>query len=286
MDFKDHYQILGVEKSATADGIKKAYRKLARKYHPDVSKEKDAEAHMKEVNEANEVLSDTEKRVAYDQLGNNYIAGQEFNPPPNWDAGFEYAGRGQSNQTDGDFSDFFASLFRQPAGAGFSNGRGSASQITGEDRHAKVMISLNDNYIGASRDITMQTSTLDAQCRAILKEHTLKVNIPKGIKSAQKIRLTGQGAQGYLGGKAVDLYLEVHFKPDTNYRIGGRDVYETIPVTPWEAALGASINVPTPSGAVDVKMPPYSKAGKNYALKRVAFQRTNQVLLLVIYILC
>ena len=263
MDFKDYYQTLGVAKTATEDEIKKAYRKLARKYHPDVSKEKDAEARMKEVNEANEVLSDTEKRVAYDQLGNNYKAGQDFNPPPNWDEGFEYSGRGQSNQNTADFSDFFANLFRQSAGSG----RGSASQMAGEDRHAKVMIDLSDAYNGASREITLQTSALDSQGHATLKEHTLKVTIPKGIKSEQMIRLAGQGSPGYAGGKAGDLYLQVHFKPDANYRIDGRDVYETIPIAPWEAALGATIKVPTPSGVVEVKVPPSAKAGQKLRLK-------------------
>ena len=267
MDFKDYYLTLGIAKTATGDEIKKAYRKLARKYHPDVSKEKDAEARMKEVNEAYEVLSDTEKRVAYDQLGSNYKAGQEFNPPPNWDEGFEYSGRGQSKQNTADFSDFFANLFHQSAGAGSSNGRGSASQMVGEDRHAKVMIDISDAYNGASRDITLQTSALDSQGRATAKQHTLKVTIPKGIKSEQMIRLTGQGSPGYAGGKAGDLYLQVHFNPDSNYRIDGRDVYETIPIAPWEAALGASIKVPTPSGVVEVKVPPSSKAGQKLRLK-------------------
>ena len=266
MDFKDYYQILGVAKTATEDEIKKAYRKLARKYHPDVSKEKDAEARMKEVNEAKEVLSDIKKRAAYDQLGNSYKSGQDFSPPPNWDAGFEYSGQGQSNPNTADFSDFFANLFRQSA-ASASSGRGSASQMAGEDRHAKVMIDLSDAYNGAARDINLQTSTLDTQGRATIKEHTLKVTIPKGIKEAQMIRLAGQGAQGYAGGTAGDLYLEVHFKPDANYRIDGRDVYETIPVAPWEAALGATIKIPTPSGIVEVKVPPSSKAGQKLRLK-------------------
>jgi curved DNA-binding protein len=263
VEFRDYYQILGVEKSATADEIKKAYRRRARKYHPDVSKEPEAEKHMKEVNEANAVLSDPEKRAAYDQLGSRYRAGQEFQPPPDWDAGFEFSGRGPSPAQDADFSDFFANLFGH---AGHAR-RGGDYQMRGEDRHAKILIDLADAYLGASRAITLHVPLVDEHGRVAVREHTLRVQIPKGVREGQHIRLSGQGSSGLGGGPAGDLFLEVHFTPDARYRVDGRDVYETVPVTPWEAALGAAIDAPTPSGPVQVKVPAGSQNGRKLRLK-------------------
>lgn len=263
MQFKDYYQILGVDKTATADEIKKSYRKLARKYHPDVSKEADAEKKMKEVNEANEVLSDPEKRAAYDQVGKGYRPGQDFQPPPNWDAGFEFSGGGFSGADMGDTSDFFANLFGQ-AGRGR---RHSQYQARGEDRHAKIVIELQDAYDGATRTITLQAPTTDAQGRVYTKEHAINVRVPKGVKAGQHIRLSGQGSPGIGGGTAGDLYLEIQFKPDARFRTEGRDVFQTVPVTPWEAALGASIEVATPSGSVQVKVPANSQTGRKLRLK-------------------
>ena len=263
MEFKDYYQILGLEKTATAAEIKKAYRKLARKYHPDVSKEEHAEKNMKEVNEAYAVLSDLEKRGAYDQLGNQYQAGQDFHPPPDWDAGFEFSGAGFSGADMGDASDFFASLFGHAA-RGRSTG---GSQMRGEDHHAKIFIDLVDAYQGATRGVTLHKSVADAQGRAVTKEHTINVRIPKGVKEGQHIRLAGQGSPGMGGGAAGDLYLELHFRPDPRYRTEGRDVYETVPVAPWEAALGAAIDTPTPSGTVQLKIPAGSQTGRKLRLK-------------------
>lgn len=263
MQFKDYYQILGVAKTATADEIKKSYRKLARKYHPDVSKEANAEKKMQEVNEANEVLSDPEKRAAYDQVGQGYQPGQEFQPPPNWDAGFEFSGGNNFGAGMGDTSDFFANLF----GRGGRSKRNGHFQAVGEDRHAKIEIDLQDTYHGQTRSITLHTGEADAQGRVRTKEHVVNVRIPKGVKPGQHIRLSGQGNPGVGGGAAGDLYLEVQFKPDTRYRIDGRDVYQTVPVTPWEAALGASIEVSTPSGTVQVKVPASSQTGRKLRLK-------------------
>jgi curved DNA-binding protein len=263
VEFKDYYKILGVEKNATADEIKKSYRKMARKYHPDISKEPDAEAHMKEVNEANDVLSDPEKRAAYDQLGSRYQAGQDFQPPPDWDAGFEFSGRGFSGADMGGYSDFFENLFGR-AGGGRAGG---SYQMRGEDHHAKIFIELGDSYHGTVRTITLQVPALDAQGRVAVREHTLNVQIPKGVKEGQLIRLTGQGSPGIGGAPAGDLFLQVHFKPDPHYRVEGRDVYETLPVTPWEAALGATIETPTPSGSVQVKIPAGSQTGRKLRLK-------------------
>jgi curved DNA-binding protein len=263
MEYKDYYKVLGVPKTATADEIKKAYRKLARKYHPDVSKEADAEKHMKEVNEANEVLSDVEKRAAYDQLGSRYQSGQEFRPPPDWNAGFEYAGSGMPGGDSADFSDFFTNLFGQ---AGYGKARGEG-KMRGEDHHAKIFIDLVDTFQGATRVITLHTPHQDSQGRVTVKERVLNVKIPKGVKEGQHIRLPSQGTPGFGGGPAGDLYLEIHFNQDILYRIDERDIHEKVPVTPWEAALGAEITVPTPVGNVQMKVPAGSQTGRKLRLK-------------------
>jgi curved DNA-binding protein len=263
VEFKDYYRVLGVEKTAPADEIKKAYRKLARKYHPDVSKEPDAEKCMKEVNEAYAVLSDPEKRAAYDQLGSRWQTGQDFQPPPGWDAGFEFSGDGIHGAQAADFSDFFASLFGR---TGRDRGAGDF-QMRGGDHHARILIDLLDAYHGATRTISLRAAKLDASGRVVTEERTLNVQIPKGVKEGQHIRLAGQGSPGMGGGPAGDLYLEVQFSPDPRYRVEGRDVYETFPVAPWEAALGATIEAPTPSGNVQVKVPAGSQTGRKLRLK-------------------
>jgi len=271
MDFKDYYTIMGVERTASQDEIKRAYRKLARKYHPDVSKESDAEVRFKEVGEAYEVLKDPEKRAAYDQLGKNWKAGQDFNPPPNWDAGFEFSGGGF---TDGDasaYSDFFESLFGRGFGGTGGGRRAGGSyggyHAHGEDHHAKVLIDLEDAYNGATRSIALSTPEVDSRGHVVTKQRTLNVKIPKGVKQGQRIRLAGQGSPGMGSGQAGDLYLEVEFKPHSLYRIEGHDVYVDLPVTPWEAALGASIKVPTPDGKVDMKIPAGTVSGRKMRLK-------------------
>ncbi len=265
MEFRDYYQTLGVSKTASADQIKKAYRKLARKYHPDVSKEADAQQRMSEINEANAVLSDPEKRAAYDELGNRYGAGQEFRPPPNWDAGFEFSGKGAPGAQAEDFSDFFSSLFGRRPQPG--RAAGGAPQMRGEDHHARILVDLRDAYHGATRAINLRAARLDGSGRVVTEERVLNVRIPTGLKEGQQIRLAGQGSPGFGGGPNGDLYLEVHFNPDPRYRVDGRDVYESVPVAPWEAALGANIEVPTPSGTVQVKVPAGSQTGRKLRLK-------------------
>ncbi|MDO9225725.1 MAG: DnaJ C-terminal domain-containing protein [Pseudomonadota bacterium] len=271
MDFKDYYQALGVARDATAEEIKKAFRKLARKYHPDVSREKDAEARMKDVNEAYAVLSDPEKRAAYDQLGRNYRPGQDFQPPPDWDAGFEFSGGGYSPREAADFSDFFAELFGRMGGAnsgGFSaGGRHAAYHARGEDHHAKVMLDIEDAFTGATRQISLRAPEMDAQGRVVLRSRTLNVKIPKGVREGQVIRLAGQGAPGMGGGGAGDLMLSIHFKPHPRFRVDGRDLHLTLPVAPWEAALGAIVAVELPGGQVKVRIPEGAQSGKQLRVR-------------------
>jgi curved DNA-binding protein len=261
LEFKDYYQVLGVARDASAAEVKKAFRKLARKYHPDVSKEPDAEARMKEVNEAYAVLADTEKRAAYDQLGHDYHAGQDFRPPPDWDAGFEFTGRGYSGADSAEFSDVFSQLF------GRMGGQGGGFRARGEDHHAKILLDLEAAYRGGSRTLTLRVPRQDAHGRGILTDHNLNVRIPKGGHGGQVIRLSGQGAPGVGDAPAGDLYLEVHFEPDPRYRVEGRDVYATLPVTPWEAALGATVKASVPDGAVEVRIPAASRSGRKLRLR-------------------
>jgi curved DNA-binding protein len=261
MEFKDYYATLGVDKNAAADDIKKAYRKLARKYHPDVSKEPDAAQRMSSINEAYTVLSDPEKRAAYDALGRR-PQGQEFRPPPDWDAGFEFSGREFAFGED-EFSDFFSNLFGRAARAR----RGAEPSMRGGDHHAKVVIDLADAYHGATRAVTLRSARLDDNGRVVTDERTLDVTIPKGVRAGQHIRLRGQGAPGTGGGGAGDLYLEIEFRDDNRYQVDGRDVTQRVPVAPWEAALGATIRVPTPSGEVEVSVPAGSRGGRRLRLR-------------------
>lgn len=255
MQYKDYYQILGVDKDASAEVLKKAFRKLARKYHPDVSKEADADVRMREVNEAYAVLSDPEKRAAYDQLGRSYTPGQDFRPPPDWDAGFEFSGQPYGTHETADFSDFFAELFGHMGGHA-QRGHGSQRRGgRGEDHHAKVMLDLEDAFTGATRQISLRVPKMDAQGRVVLETRTLNVKIPKGVHAGQIIRLTGQGAPGAAGAAAGDLLLEVQFNPHPRMRAEGRDIYLSLPVAPWEAALGGVISVDLPSGRLQTRLP-------------------------------
>jgi curved DNA-binding protein len=272
--FRDYYETLGVPRTATLDDIKRAYRKLARKFHPDVNKEKDAEARFKEVGEAYAVLKDPEKRAAYDRFGENWKAGQDFTPPPNWDEGFEFSGArpgaGARDADFGEFSEFFESLFGRGGAGGMGGGgprQGRTVRGRGEDHHAKVVIPLEDAYTGARRTLTLRMPELDDEGRVALRSRNLEVAIPKGIRAGQHLRLQGQGGPGLGGGPAGDLYLEVEFEPHARYQVDGRDVTVDLPLAPWEAELGASVRVPTPSGEVELTVPPHSGAGRKLRLR-------------------
>ena len=288
MEFKDYYETLGVSTTATADEIKKAYRKLARKYHPDVSKEPDAVAHMTAVNEANAVLSDPEKRAAYDRLAHQPRTppGQDFQPPPHWDAGFEfsdgagsYGNAGGPGATAGDYSDFFEQLFGRSArargGAGRSTPPGSdglndprAHSQRGSDHHARIELDLADAYLGAERTLTLEGAHQSEDGSLVRDERRLVVKIPQGVREGQLIRLAAQGSPGWGGAPAGDLFLEVLFKPDPRWHAQGRDVYQPLAVAPWEAALGASVEVSTPAGnVIEVSVPAGWKPGRKLRLK-------------------
>ncbi len=256
MDYIDYYKVLGVDKSADKAEIKKAYRRLARKYHPDVSKEADAEHKFKELGEAYEVLKDDEKRASYDTLGANWKEGQNNQPPPGW------AGRASAGEPG--FSDFFDSMFgggftQQPGGrsGGFEDAfgqRGYASE-PGEDINVQLKVSLLQVVEG--QQVTMKLSTGKA----------LKVKIPKGIKEGQKIRLAGQGAEGRGGGPKGALIVEVRYQPHPHYKVAGMDIELMLPMAPWEAALGTSVAVPTLTGRIQLKIPEGSTSGKRLRLK-------------------
>lgn len=266
MQFKDYYRILGVPREATAEDIKKAFRRLARKYHPDVSKEADAEARMQEINEAHTVLSDAEKRAAYDRLAHDFRAGQEFRPPPGWDAGFEFSSREFSPHDMAGFSDFFAELFGRmgqgPQGVGARHGfRGR-----GEDHHAKVLLDLEDSFTGAVRQLTLRLPGFDAKGNLAMAERTLNVRIPKGVRAGQVIRLAGQGKSG-VGGAAGDLLLDVEFRPHRRFRVEGADLHLALPVAPWEAALGAVVPVSLPEGDIKVRIPAGTQSGRQLRVR-------------------
>jgi curved DNA-binding protein len=253
VEFKDYYEILGVKPEASEAEIKTAYRKLARKYHPDKNKDAGAEEKFKAINEANEVLKDAEKRRSYDQLrAGGYRQGEPFRPPPGWQ------GQGHGDAGDGDFSDFFESLFGR-ANAGGHQQRGPARPRRGQDVQASVQIDLQTAFDGGRTRLSMHDPAGG--------ERVLDVKIPAGIQPGQVIRLSGQGQPGMAGGPNGDLLLEVGIRDDQRFRLDGRNVTHVLAVSPWEAALGASIPVPTLAGTVDLRIPAGSQSGRKLRLK-------------------
>ena len=263
MEYKDYYKTLGVARDAGADDIKRAYRKLARKYHPDVSKEANAEARFKEVNEANAVLGDPEKRAAYDALGSGWHAGEEFRPPPG--AGPRGYRVGPEDFGDlGDFSDFFSSIFGQQFHGAPGAGR---RPRRGQDQSVRIEIDLEEAYTGGTRQLRLDVPEVSAEGHVVTRGRTLNVKIPAGVTQGRQIRLAGQGAPGLGGGEAGDLYLEVDFKPHRLYTPEGKDIHLRLPIAPWEAALGATVPVPTLGGTVNLKIPAGSQGGQRLRLK-------------------
>ena len=247
MEYKDYYKILGVSRDVPQDELKKAYRKLARKYHPDVSKEANAEAKFKEIGEAYEALKDPEKRAQYDQFGSSYQHGQSFNPPPGW------GGPGGAGMGGGNFSSFFESMF---SGGGMGGNDQFFAQ--GEDVNAKITVSLEDAFNGAKKSIRRPGGANQTG--------TINVKIPAGITSGKKIRLAGQGKAG-AGGEAGDLFLEINIANHALYQVEDKDVIINLPISPWEAALGAKVTVPTLAGKINLTIPSNAKSGQKMRLK-------------------
>jgi len=268
MKYQDYYATLGVKRDASADEIKKAYRKLAKKYHPDVSKEKDAEEKFKDVQVAYDTLSDPEKRAAYDQLG-QYRPGEDFRPPPGWERNFRFE---QGNLDDFlDLSELFANFGR--GGAPFGGARGGpgrrgggAFAMRGQDYEVTAHLSLEDLYRGTevALDLAAPEPTSDGGMRRVPK--TVRVRVPKGATGGQRLRVPGKGGAGAGGGPAGDLFLDIALKPHPLYRADGHDLYLDLPVAPWEAALGAEVEVPTLDGRVKVAVRPGSRAGQKLRL--------------------
>jgi curved DNA-binding protein len=256
MKFKDYYASLGLERGASDDAIKKAYRRLARKYHPDVSKEAGAEEKFKEVAEAYQTLKDPEKRAAYDQLG-SHPAGQEFNPPPDWQQQYSEA---PFSSDELDLSDLFAHL----RGGGAS--RGGRRSMPGQDYEIAAAISIEDAYHGTQIDLDLNMPEYDERGQLRRVPRAFKARIPKGATDGQRLRLPGKGGKGMNGGRDGDLYLNISLRPHPLYRAAGHDLYLDLPLAPWEAVLGTGIEVPTPAGAVRLKVPAGTQAGRQLRL--------------------
>lgn len=299
--FQDYYSTLGVERTASPDEITKAFRALARKYHPDLNKSPDAEDKFKQINEAYEVLRDADKRKRYDALGENWKAGQEFRPPPDFENIFQQfmggqGGRGepggrvfqfQRGGTGGTgFSDFFDMLFgatmhgvsedeiRDRHRRRFDDEQ-SYFQRNGEDRHASITISLDDAYRGATRVFTFESFEPNEQGGFDRQEKTASVKIPAGITDGKTLRLKGQGFVGLGGGRAGDLLIKVNLAPHPTYSLEGHNLVTKLPVTPWEAALGTKVRVPTMDGDVALKLPPGAQSGSRLRLRGKGFPKKD-----------
>ena len=269
--FQDYYDTLGVDRNASENDVKKAYRRLARKYHPDVNKDKDAEEKFKKISEAHEVLKDPEKRKLYDQLGPDWEKGQDFRPPPGWqNVHFEFGtepGAEAFNFGSG-FSDFFEMLFGgRRAGGGGAGGRQASWVMRGQDHEAEINVSLEDAYHGATRTLTLQGHEVDTQGQVRPTVQNLQVRIPAGVTDGTRIRLTGKGGAGMGGGPGGDLYLKVHLEPHRLFRVDGHDLQVEVPVTPWEAALGATVEIPIMDGSVNLKIPAGTQSGQKLRLR-------------------
>lgn len=266
MEFKDYYKVLGVEPDADLKAIKTAYRKLARKYHPDVSDEHDAENRFKEIAEAYEVLSDDTKRAEYEQLRKYGRAGEKFEPPPEWQS---RAGANQGAQ--GDFSDFFENIFGSGAfGRGNASRSRSSEDFTsqrGRDVEVELPLFLEDTFSDEARPIEYSMPHYGPEGRLPDVRKTLKVKIPVGVVDGERIRLKGQGGPGFGNGAAGDLFLRIRFIPHPLYDIAGPDLSIVVPIAPWEAALGTKLTLPTPTGKISITVPANSQSGQRLRIK-------------------
>jgi curved DNA-binding protein len=265
MKYKDYYAILGVKKDASADDIKSAYRRLARKYHPDVSKEKNAEEKFKEMGEAYETLKDPEKRAAYDQLG-SHAAGQEFRPPPDWEQQFA---QGAGAFDDIDLADLFAAFGQRPG----RRGGGPPPPMRGHDFEAGVSLSFAQAFNGAEIQLQMNGLEWDENGNGRRVPRTISVRIPRGVTSGERLRVPGKGGAGFRGGPAGDLYLEIEVADHPLFRVSGKDLFMDLPLTPWEAVLGTEVSLPTPAGEVSLKVPAGTRAGQKLRLGGRGLQR-------------
>ncbi|MCD5981144.1 curved DNA-binding protein [Pseudomonas quasicaspiana] len=263
MDFKDYYKILAVDPTADEKAIKVAYRKLARKYHPDVSKEAGAEEKFKEANEAYEVLSSPEKRAEYDDLRKYGRQGQPFQAPPGWQSRAGAGGFGGAD--NGDFSDFFSSIF---GGRPQQGGRSRNPGRKGQDVEMELAIFLEETLSGESKQVSFKAPQHNAAGQRVADvTKTLNVKIPAGVTDGERIRLKGQGAPGVAGGESGDLYLIIRLAPHPKFEVEGHDLIITVPVAPWEAALGAKVAVPTLTGKINLTIRPDSQNGQRLRIK-------------------
>ena len=267
MKYKDYYAILGVGRDARDEDIKKAYRKLARKYHPDVSKESNAEEKFKEMAEAYETLKDPEKRAAYDQLG-HYASGQDFQPPPDW--GEQFAGA-RTAFDDLDLADLFAGL----AGRRGPGARAGGMFTAGRDYEAAVRLSFDQAFRGTEIELELSALERDEHGGMRRVPRHIRVRIPKGVTDGEQLRIPGKGGKGVDGGRDGDLYLDISVEPHPLYRVSGRDIYIDLPLAPWEAVLGTNVHLPTPAGKVSLKVPPGTRAGQQLRLSGRGLARAN-----------
>ena len=256
MKYKDYYGVMGVERNASPEEIKQAYRKLARKYHPDVSKEPNAEEKFKEVGEAYETLKDPQKRAAYDQLG-QHRPGQEFSPPPGWEKQF---GDGGFSFEDLDLGDLFSAF-----GGGARRG---SMRMPGQDYEVTAHISLEEAYRGTEVALELAVPEYDERGFPHRVPRTFKARIPQGATDGQRLRIPGKGGKGLNGGRDGDLYLNIALHPHRLFRASGHDLYFDLPLAPWEAVLGTTVQVPTLGGPVSLKVPPGTHAGQQLRLAK------------------